>query len=288
VKNYPLVSVIVPTYNRAHTLERALESVYAQTFHDYEIIVVDDGSTDKTRSLVNTHVKKNSFQYIYQENKGVAEARNTGVRSSKGEYVAFCDSDDFWLPKKLEKQLRVFAEDTALVYSDAYLFEDAAKPKGRFYEFVTPHRGGLYADLLKKNFIATSTAIVRRSFIQRPFAGHTCEDWRMWLSVAKEGLIDYVDEPLAYYYEHSQGLSKSKAKVVRARLEIRKQELKTLQSTLSPDAQLRKEVKRLILKDVLFLFILTMMPESIMKKIDSVYYNSKIVRSIMSKTPLSS
>jgi len=287
MKKDPLVSVIVPTYNRAHTLERTLGSIYAQTFHDYEIILVDDGSTDGTGAFIEK-LKRNTLKYVFQENKGVAEARNTGVRTSSGTYVAFCDSDDFWLPKKLEKQMRLFTDDIALVYSDVYLFEDPARPKGKGYEFMTPYRGFVYAELLRKNFIGTSSVIVKKSHLNKPFAGQTCEDWQMWLSVAKHGRFDYVDEPLVYYYEHSQGLSKSKARVLRARLAIRKQEIRSLQGETAGDRALMKDVNRLIKKDMLFLCLLNMLPEKIMKRIDQIYYSSKVVRKVMTKTPLSS
>lgn len=287
VNKCPLVSVVVATYNRAHTIERALESIYAQTFHNYEVIVVDDGSTDETRSLIENHLEWNSFKYIHQENKGVAEARNTGVRNSRGEYVAFCDSDDFWLPNKIETQLPLFTADTVLVYSDVYIFEDAERPKARSYEFMTPYRGDVYVNLLRKNFIATSSVIVRKSLLQRPFLGQTGEDWQMWLSVAKKGLFDYVEEPLAYYQEHSQGLSKAKARLVKARLDIRKQELKIQQTLSLPDTRLVREVKRLILKDQILFCIFNVLPERIMKKIDALYYASPILRSVLSKTPLS-
>jgi len=102
---YPLVSVIVPTYNRKNIVSKAIDSVLSQTYSHYEIIVVDDGSTDQTKETLRPYLHK--IKYIYQENKGVSAARNTGINSSKGEWIAFLDSDDCWLPEKLQRQIEI-------------------------------------------------------------------------------------------------------------------------------------------------------------------------------------
>jgi glycosyltransferase involved in cell wall biosynthesis len=100
----PKVSVIIPVYNREKTIARAIESVLSQTFNDYEIIIVDDGSTDSTKGLVSRYVGR--VAYYYQENAGPSKARNTGIQAASGEWIAFLDSDDFWLTNKLEIQLK--------------------------------------------------------------------------------------------------------------------------------------------------------------------------------------
>jgi len=116
--NKPGVSVIIPTYNRAGLVIRAIESVLSQTYNDYEIIVVDDGSTDNTRELLRQRYG-NRIQYIYQTNAGVSAARNTGINASRCELVAFLDSDDIWLPKKLELQIPAMAgPDVVLSYTN--------------------------------------------------------------------------------------------------------------------------------------------------------------------------
>ena len=102
------VSVIITTYNRAHLVGKAIKSVLNQTFQDFELIVVDDGSTDNTEEVINSF-NDTRIRYIrHKINKGGNAARNTGLRNSKGEYIAFLDSDDEWLPEKLERQLEVF------------------------------------------------------------------------------------------------------------------------------------------------------------------------------------
>jgi glycosyltransferase involved in cell wall biosynthesis len=102
---FPLVSVIIPTYNRKNIVSKAIDSVLSQTYTNYEIIVVDDGSTDQTEEALQPYLYK--IKYIYQENKGVSAARNTGIRNAKGEWIAFLDSDDQWLSGKLHMQVRI-------------------------------------------------------------------------------------------------------------------------------------------------------------------------------------
>jgi glycosyltransferase involved in cell wall biosynthesis len=100
----PTISVIIPTYNRATYVTKAIDSILAQTYTDYEIIVVDDGSTDNTKEVLKPY--KDKINYIYQENRGVSSARNTGIHAALGQWIAFLDSDDIWLPDKLSSQIR--------------------------------------------------------------------------------------------------------------------------------------------------------------------------------------
>ena len=105
----PVISVVIPTYNRAHLIKRAIDSVLSQTYQDFELIIVDDGSNDNTEDIVK-NINDDRIRYIrHNKNKGSSAARNTGIENSKGEYIAFLDSDDVWLEKKLEKQMKVFS-----------------------------------------------------------------------------------------------------------------------------------------------------------------------------------
>jgi len=105
----PLISVVIPTYNRAAYLGRALQSVFAQTFKDFEVIVVDDGSTDNTADIVNAW--KDKIHYFYQKNQGRAVARNKGIELAKGKYIAWLDSDDEWYPDRLARQVPVMEKN---------------------------------------------------------------------------------------------------------------------------------------------------------------------------------
>ena len=109
----PKVSVIIPTYNRARYVTRSIDNVLAQSYKDYEIIVIDDGSTDDTKKIIEPYFS--SIKYIYQENAGVSNARNNGIKNAKGEWIAFLDSDDEWLPEKLAVQTRFIEKHTEIV-----------------------------------------------------------------------------------------------------------------------------------------------------------------------------
>jgi glycosyltransferase involved in cell wall biosynthesis len=293
MRNAPLVSVIVPTYNRADTLGRTLQSILDQTFRDYEIIVVDDGSTDETRALVESSLQGVSFKYIYQMNKGVAGARDTGMKACQSEYLAFCDSDDLWLPEKLERQMPLFAPDTALVYSDAYACAEIfPQPKARFrcFELNTPFRGEVYQKLVERNFVVTSSAVVRRQaladFTHYPLTN--ADDWQMWLWLAKRGPFEYAAEPLVYYYEHSQGLSKQKIGAAVSRLAVRKHELFLIKGTAAPDARLIRALNLLIFKDALLIQVLKIMPFGIMKRLSALYYKWLPLRKVALKMGIGS
>jgi glycosyltransferase involved in cell wall biosynthesis len=114
-----MISIIIPVYNRAHFIVECLESVFAQTYKDYEVIVVDDGSTDNLTDVLSPYIDR--IRYIYKANGGVSSARNEGIRAAKGDYIAWLDSDDQWLPFKLELQMAVFANlpaDIGFIFSD--------------------------------------------------------------------------------------------------------------------------------------------------------------------------
>lgn len=124
----PLISVIVVTYNRAHFLKDALDSIQRQTFRDYEIILVDDGSTDNTKEIAEQY---KGIHYIYQEHGGISKARNTGINSAKGKWIAFLDSDDYWAEDKLQKQVDYLLAhpDCRIVYTTYKNFTDIPEDK---------------------------------------------------------------------------------------------------------------------------------------------------------------
>jgi len=212
------VSVIIPTYNYGHYIEEAIDSVLAQTYKDYEIIVVDDGSTDNTEEVVSKYGPK--IKYIYQENQGLSAARNTGIKKSNGEYIAILDSDDLWFPWKLEKQMKLFEANSVLglVYSDGFAFSE----KGVFDDFLFGentnfYRGRVFDKLLLNNFISCPSALVKRDCFNKVGLFDTsldaCEDWDMWLRISLYYEIDYVNEPLVKHREH-KGSMHTKAEMM--------------------------------------------------------------------------
>lgn len=202
----PLVSVIIPTYNRARLLRRALDSVLSQTFQDFEVLVVDDGSTDDTEEAVAAFVDPR-IRYLRQlENRGVSAARNRGMEEARGEYVAFLDSDDEWLPKKLDLQLRVFRaarESVGLVYTGAeVVYEDGAVQK-----LVPEHRGRIGEVVVGRNVIVggMSGVMLRRTVVEHvgglDEAYPAIEDWDYWVRIAASYEVDYEPRVLVRLHE---------------------------------------------------------------------------------------
>jgi glycosyltransferase involved in cell wall biosynthesis len=209
----PKVSVIIPTCNRAQFLRAAVESVLNQTFQDFEIIVVDDASSDETpqaaRSFADGRVR-----YLRQEpKKGQGAARNAGIRAARGEYIALLDDDDEWLPTKLRKQvalLRALPDEVGLIYTGYYRIDAASKRV--LAEVMPTERGKVYDALGRGNWIGTcSTVLLRRRCLNK--AGLFDEDlasgadYDMWLRVAREFEVDFIDEPLVRYSVHDRRIS---------------------------------------------------------------------------------
>lgn len=228
----PKVSVIIPTYNRANLLPRAIKSVLNQTYKDFELIIVDDGSTDNTKKVVEEFQKKDPrIKYIWQKNSGgEARPRNMGIRHSKGEYIAFLDSDDEWLPEKLEKQVKLLNGDkkTGLVYTNAKILRNSKYSEKTIFELINPKRGIIYKDLFlnrDRHFIPTLTVIVRKNIFEK--VGYFDEklkfapDYDLWLRIAKHTYVDYIDEVLAIYYIHDSNISKNREGMQRCLIQVK-------------------------------------------------------------------
>lgn len=205
----PAVSVIIPTFNRARLVERAMRSVLAQTIEDFEIIVIDDASTDNTRWVVD-RIDDSRIRYLHHEsNRGGAAARNSGIEVATGTYIAFLDSDDRWLPHKLERQIPLLSSqpNVGLAYSGYEVVDDV----GRVIERVTPRfRGQLYSLLLRRNCMGASTVVVRAACLNR-IGGFderlpSCQDWDLWIRCARHYRVDYIPEPLMQYTRSTQSI----------------------------------------------------------------------------------
>jgi glycosyltransferase involved in cell wall biosynthesis len=220
----PKVSVYIPTYNYGRFLGEAIQSVLDQTFQDWELIVVDDGSTDNTREVVEAFDDPR-IHYVYQENQGNPAARNTALRLVRGEYVACLDGDDIWLPEKLAKQvaqLDALPPTVGLVYSDLYVFNDGdGAITGRFLRGRRPPRGRVLAQLLPERsaFIVDTVALIRREVFDEvglyDESLHTYEDWEMWVRIANSYEVETLDEPLARFRRHASSLSADVEKMYR-------------------------------------------------------------------------
>jgi glycosyltransferase involved in cell wall biosynthesis len=198
----PRVSVIIPTYNRSELLRVAVESVLAQTYPNIEIIVVDDGSTDDTATMMAQYAER--VTYLQQTNRGVAVARNTGFRAASGEYVTFLDDDDLIIPTKIERQMQVLASraEVSLVHCGYYHTDEAGNSMDRV---VLLPEGEVLRPLVCRNFIWVGAPLIRRQCLDvvGPFDEEipsVSADWDMWLRIAQAGYpFACVQEPLGAY-----------------------------------------------------------------------------------------
>lgn len=207
----PKISVNICCYNGEYYIKKAISSVLEQTFTNYEIIIINDGSTDNSEYIINSFEDKR-IKYYYQNNKGLGYSRNKAIELSSGEYISFLDQDDVWLKDKLLKQIKVFDEDSAigLVYTDAFLiYENGLKLLNS--NFKQCKKGYVFKDLLASNFIILSSAIIKKYIIIEcgGFPNYNIvEEYALFLNIAKRYKFDYVDEPLTEYIYHDNNLSK--------------------------------------------------------------------------------
>lgn len=198
-KSNPTVSIIIPTYNRVCLVERAVRSVLNQTYQEFELIVVDDGSDDDTPKVVKSFKDKRIRYIRHQENKGGSTARNSGIKVAKGQFIAFLDDDDEWLSEKLEKQIVVLeklSEEWGVVYTGRY-----EKSKGGDETIQLPgYSSDIYRQLFLGCFIGGSTTLVRHSCFDKiglfdeSLLRH--QDWDIFIRIAKHYKFAFIEEPL--------------------------------------------------------------------------------------------
>ena len=191
------ISVVIPTHQRAALLPRALSSVYAQTLPAFEVILVDDGSTDATRRLVQSDYP--GCRYLYQENLGVSSARNLGIAAAQGEWIAFLDSDDQWLPGKLAAQSQLFASlpEYRICHTEEIWIRD-----GRRVNPMKKHAktgGRIFRRCLPLCVISPSSVLIERSLLYEvglfDQSLPACEDYDLWLRVCAEHPVAFVEQP---------------------------------------------------------------------------------------------
>jgi glycosyltransferase involved in cell wall biosynthesis len=224
----PLVSVVVPAYNSARYVARALQSILGQTYAPLEIIVVDDGSTDDTAGVLAPY--RDRIRYFRQANRGPSAARNTGIRHARGELIAFLDADDWWLPEKLERQVPLLRErpKVGVVHSGFEYYDEATGrhlPSDHFHT-VLAHElvGNCYVRLIDGNAINTCTAVVRREcFAQAGLFNESLgwmEDYDLWFRVARAYEFAFVPQALAVYRRHGTNTSSQPLRMFQAELAV--------------------------------------------------------------------
>ncbi len=221
----PLVTVIIPTYNRAQMVKRAIDSVLEQSYTHWELLVIDDASTDETAEVVQSMTDGRIHYLRHDTNRGGSAARNTGLAQAQGAYIAFLDSDDAWLPTKLEKQVACFERLPAavgLVYTGALVVRD----DGVQDEQRPIHRGNLFRQLLLENVVvgSGSAVMIKRAVLEQvPTFDETLparQDLDFWVRVARHYLMDFVDEVLLVIYasKTSDRITTNATKVLNGRL----------------------------------------------------------------------
>jgi len=220
----PIVSVILPTYNRAHTLRRAIKSVLNQDYYAIELIVVDDASTDDTTTLLESITDQRLRIIRHERNKGVAGATNTGIYAAQGAIIAFQDSDDEWLFGKLEKQVKAFTEssdNTVLVYCTKIFYgRDSNKLSGPRRVTCVPGAkntklsGNLRQELQFESNISTQSMLVSREALLRINGFDTrlrnSQDWDLVSRLSELGNFVHIDEPLVNTYWQDDSISRIK------------------------------------------------------------------------------
>ncbi|MFA6963139.1 MAG: glycosyltransferase [Patescibacteria group bacterium] len=213
----PLVSIIIPVYNGAKNLRQTIDSVLGQTFKDFELILVDDCSTDNSVEIIKSYGDK--LRLIeHDKNAGApAGTKNTGIKNSRGKYIAFSDHDDLWLSTKLAKQVDSLEKNSDAVanFANGFIFDDVKKIDlaARWPEIESvPSQKSILKALIKQNFILTTTGAVVRASVLKKLGGFDekmklADDYELWLRLAREGQLTFISEPLFRWRFHRTSLS---------------------------------------------------------------------------------
>lgn len=212
-------SIIVAMYNGEDTIEKTIESLLAQSYDNFEILIVDDGSTDSGSSVVKKYLINPNVRYILKENGGVASARNAGINSAKGDIIGFCDQDDLWKPQKLTQQMRIFNEKSNIGVVYSWIEVDRS---GELSVSQPCFEGDCFEALLMQNFISCCTGMARRGLLTQ-IGGfdenrdlHGVDDRHVWLRLARITQFAVVKEVLATYVLHGANYSLNEEKMLKA------------------------------------------------------------------------
>lgn len=194
----PEVSVIIPTFNRANLLAQAIDSVLSQSYTDFELIVVDDGSTDATQALLSQY--RGRIRYLFQENRGVSAARNLGIKAARGLYICLLDSDDLWLRDKLKEQIRLMKGDPKIrvSYTDEVWIRGGKRVnQGKRHR---KYSGWILRKLLPLCLISPSSVMIERGVFEEvglfDESFPVCEDYDLWLRIGSRMSIYLIEKPL--------------------------------------------------------------------------------------------
>lgn len=236
----PKVSVIIPCYNGTKWVRDTIDSVLNQTYQEFELIIVDDDSTDNLEKIIENYSSDERIRYIqHKKNRGIPAARNTGIKASIGQYIAFLDQDDLWLKMKLEKQVEIFEQDKdrkiGLIFTNIVCIGSNGKrikakwPNKSVLKELSKKTGKeILIELFRENFIATSSVVVRKKECFKKLGLlnedlYSGDDYEFWLRVAGNLKIKYVDESLTKKRMHKNNTLKKhmeEGKVYQDRIRI--------------------------------------------------------------------
>jgi glycosyltransferase involved in cell wall biosynthesis len=228
----PTVSAIIPVYKSARYVAEAMASVFDQTYQDWEMVLVDDGSPDNSSEIIAEQIRQHPdkrITYIRQENRGIAGARNTGIRNSSGKYLALLDADDKWAPRRLDEGVRVLDShpEVGLVHSQAERIgpDGELRPRTMFPVHLPDQSGMIFEKLLlRKANIYALTTLFRRSCCDRVGMFDESkvlmgvDDRDLWTRIARYHQVAYIETPLAYWRIHENNYSGDNDRMMRARV----------------------------------------------------------------------
>jgi len=221
----PYFSIIIPAFNRAHFLKETLDSCLQQVFRQFEVIVVDDGSTDNTENVIEKYLEDKRFSYYYKKNEGRSIARNFGATVAKGEYLKFLDSDDVLLPEYLEKCYNYIEtnQDVRFLHTGHFIKNEK---ENVFLAKKLNYQGNVYRKLWFRNDIALCTTVISADlFFEaggfRPGL-EAMEDWEFWIRISKKVPLHFIRENMAVYRQHSGNTLSDREKMNAGRLEALK------------------------------------------------------------------
>jgi len=245
----PLVSVIVPAYNAEKFISVAVNSILAQTYSALEVIVIDDGSSDSTKDIVNELAVKDARVKCYSiKNSGRAAARNYGISKATGSWLAFLDADDFWAAEKISKQLACWQVDekVGLIYTERTWVDAEGNPLADQPQRYKLPEGMILDKLVDGNYICTSTVLIKKELVDvvggfdesKDFKN--CQDYDLWIRVAPKTLAAAVTDPLCFYRLHDENAHKN----VLSRYIGLRSCMKRLQQVLIENQMFGSEVKK--------------------------------------------
>lgn len=227
----PKVSVIIPSYNCAKYLPEALDSVLAQTFQDWEVIVINNGSSDNTQDVVQSYIQKfgQRLRYIYQENSGVSCARNAGIKIAQGKYLAMLDADDKWYPNRLEEGIKVIesGDDIGLVHARSMRMTETGEEIGSVDRDPRYLTGWIFEHVfLRRGNISCPTVLLKKECCDKAgvfdeqLSMLGSEDRELWMRIAQKYRVVFIDKILSYYRVRQGSMSRNNERMLKAQLYV--------------------------------------------------------------------